>query len=117
MIAPQLVRVLKVGLTLIVLVVAWEIACRAFQVPSYLVPAPSAIAAKLHEKRDLYLGHTWVTLYETVGGFALAVAAGVIAAALIVVVPPVRDIHHAVVADRPARSQSGDRTHSSALVR
>ena len=92
MIAPQLVRVLKVGLTLIVFVVVWEIACWAFQVPSYLVPAPSAIAAKLYEKRGLYLGHTWVTLYETVGGFALAVVAGVIAAALIVVVRPVRDI-------------------------
>jgi NitT/TauT family transport system permease protein len=92
MIAPQLVRVLKVGLTLIVLVVVWEIACRTFQVPSYLVPAPSAIGAKLYEKRDLYLGHTWITLYETVAGFALAVVTGVIAAALIVVVPPMRDI-------------------------
>jgi NitT/TauT family transport system permease protein len=92
MIAPQLVRVLKVGLTLIVLVVVWEVACVAFQVPSYLVPTPTAIAAKLYEKRDLYFGHTWVTLYETVAGFALAVVAGVFAAALIVVVRPVRDI-------------------------
>jgi NitT/TauT family transport system permease protein len=92
MIAPPLLRVLKVGITLIVLVVIWEIACRAFQVPSYLVPAPSAIAKKLYEKRDLYLGHTWVTLYETIAGFALAVLIGVVAAALIVVVPSVRDV-------------------------
>ena len=92
MIAPQLLRVLKVAITLIVLVVIWEIACRAFQVPSYLVPAPSAIAEKLYEKRDLYLGHTWVTLYETLAGFALAVVIGVVAAALIVVVPSVRDV-------------------------
>jgi NitT/TauT family transport system permease protein len=92
MIAPPLLRVLKVGITLIVLVVIWEISCRAFQVPSYLVPAPSAIAEKLYEKRDLYLGHTWVTLYETLAGFALAVVIGVVAAALIVVVPSVRDI-------------------------
>ena len=91
MIAPQLLRFLKVGITLVVLVVMWEIACRAFQVPSYLVPAPSAIAEKLYEKRDLYLGHTWVTLYETLAGFALAVMIGVVAAALIVVIPPVRD--------------------------
>ena len=92
MIAPPLLRVLKVGITLVVLVVIWEIACRAFQVPSYLVPAPSAIAEKLYEKRDLYLGHTWVTLYETLAGFALAVVIGVVAAALIVVVPSVRDV-------------------------
>lgn len=92
MIAPQLVRILKVGLTLVVLVVLWEIACRVFEVPSYLVPAPSAIASRLYEKRGLYLSHTWVTLYETLAGFALAVVIGVVAAALIVVIPAVRDV-------------------------
>ena len=92
MIAPQLFRTLKVAVTLIALVIAWEVACHAFQVPSYLVPAPSAIASKLYEKRDLYLGHTWITLYETLAGFVLAVVIGVMAAALIVVIPAVRDV-------------------------
>lgn len=92
MIAQQLVRILKVALTLIMLIVLWEIACRVFQVPSYLVPAPSAIGSRLYEKRDLYLGHTWITVYETLAGFALAVVIGVAAAALIVVIPPARDV-------------------------
>ncbi len=83
---------MKVALTLIVLIVLWEVACRIFQVPSYLVPAPSAIGSRLYEKRDLYLGHTWVTVYETLAGFALAVVIGVLAAALIVVIPPARDV-------------------------
>src|SRR5687768_6119810 len=92
MIGPQVFRIAKVVLTLIVLIVVWELACLAFQVPSFLVPAPSAIAERLYEKRALYLGHTWVTLHETLAGFALAVVFGVIAAALIVVVPAVRDV-------------------------
>ncbi len=92
MIAPQLLRALKVALTLVVLIVLWEVACRVFHVPSYLVPAPSAIGSRLYEKRDLYLGHTWVTVYETLAGFALAVVVGVLAAALIVVIPQARDV-------------------------
>jgi NitT/TauT family transport system permease protein len=92
MIRPQLLRIAKVVVTLVVLVVVWELACRAFQVPSFLVPAPSAIGAKLYEKRELYLGHTFVTLNETLAGFALAVVFGVIAAALIVIIPAVRDV-------------------------
>jgi NitT/TauT family transport system permease protein len=92
MIRPQLLRIAKVVVTLVVLVVVWELACRAFQVPSFLVPAPSAIGAKLFEKRELYLGHTFVTVNETLAGFALAVVIGVIAAALIVIIPAVRDV-------------------------
>jgi NitT/TauT family transport system permease protein len=92
MIRPQLLRIAKVVVTLVVLVVVWELACRTFQVPSFLVPAPSAIGAKLYEKRELYLGHTFVTVNETLAGFALAVVIGVIAAALIVIIPAVRDV-------------------------
>jgi NitT/TauT family transport system permease protein len=92
MIAPQFFRTLKVTTTLVVLVILWEIACRVFKVPSYLLPSPAAIASSLYEKRALYLGHTWVTLYETLAGFALAVVVGVVAAALIVVIPSVRDV-------------------------
>jgi NitT/TauT family transport system permease protein len=90
--STQPFRILKVTLTLIALVVLWEIACRVFQIPSFLVPAPSDIGARLYEKRDLYLRHTWITLYETLAGFALAVVVGVIAAALIVVIPAARDV-------------------------
>lgn len=92
MTSSSLLRAVKVMLTLVALIVVWEGACRAFHIPTYLVPAPSDIAARLVEKRGLYLGHTWVTLYETLAGFALAVVVGVAAAALIVVIPPLRDV-------------------------
>src|SRR5690606_38718117 len=79
-------------LTLVGLVVVWEIVCQAFDVPVYLVPAPSDIAIKLHAMRGVWFEHTWITVYETVAGYFLAVLIGVVAAAMIVVVPSLRDI-------------------------
>ena len=85
-------RILKVTLSVIALAVFWELSCRIFHIPPYLLPAPTDIAARLVEKRGLYLGHSWVTFYETVGGFVLAVIGGCFAAALIVVIPSIRDV-------------------------
>src|SRR5215475_9801259 len=92
MMPPGLVRIIKVCLSLVVFLAVWQIACRLFHVPSFLLPTPSDIAMRLWEKRDLYASHTWVTFYETVGGFVLAVLGGCFAAALIVMIPSLRDI-------------------------
>jgi NitT/TauT family transport system permease protein len=85
-------RALKLSLTLIALVAAWELLCRALNIPVFLIPAPSQVAWRLYEKRDLYLIHTWTTLYETTAGFLLAVVFGILCAAIIVVIPKLRDI-------------------------
>jgi NitT/TauT family transport system permease protein len=85
-------RALKLSLTLIALVAAWELLCRALNIPVFLIPAPSQVAWRLYEKRDLYLIHTWTTLYETTAGFLLAVVFGILCAAVIVVIPKLRDI-------------------------
>lgn len=85
-------RTAKVVLTLIVATVLWELTCRVLRVPTFVVPAPSDIALRLIDKRSLYLGHSLTTLYETVAGFALAVAIGTVAAGFIVVIPALRDI-------------------------
>jgi len=56
----------------------WELAVRIFQIPSLVLPAPSAIAAEGYLRHNIYLQHSWVTLYETVLGFVLAAFIGVI---------------------------------------
>jgi NitT/TauT family transport system permease protein len=89
---PSIARGLKVIATLVALTLIWEASCRAFGLPSFLLPSPSDIAARLYSKADLYPIHTWVTLYETLAGFGLAVIVGVVAAALIVMTPAVRDV-------------------------
>ena len=85
-------RALKLSLTLIALVAVWELLCRALNIPVFLIPAPSQVAWRLYEKRDLYLIHTWTTLYETTAGFLLAVVFGILCAAIIVVIPKLRDV-------------------------
>jgi NitT/TauT family transport system permease protein len=76
--------------TLLGALVVWEVAIRVFRVPNFIMPAPSAILAEGWEWRYRFVGHTWVTLYETLGGFALSIVVGVPLAVLIVYSPALR---------------------------
>jgi NitT/TauT family transport system permease protein len=69
----------------------WEAATRVLHVPRFVMPAPSAIVAEGWDWRYRFLGHAWVTLYETLGGFALSIAVGVPLAVLIVYSPVLRN--------------------------
>jgi NitT/TauT family transport system permease protein len=60
--------------TLVVLVMLWEVLVRQFQVPAWLLPSPSLIGQAMVEWRSELAGHSIVTLYETLVGFALAIA-------------------------------------------
>jgi NitT/TauT family transport system permease protein len=68
-----------VPLVLVVFVLGWEGIVRAWQVPEFLVPAPSAIGRALVAglTSRLYLDHFGVTLYESLLGFLIAAAAGI----------------------------------------
>ena len=76
--------------TLLVALAAWEAATRAFRIPRFIMPAPSAILGEGWEWRYRFIEHTWVTLYETLGGFALSMVVGVPLAVLIVYSPVLR---------------------------
>ena len=78
------------ALTLVGALVLWETATRALHVPRFVLPPPSAIIGESWEWRYRFVGHTWVTLYETLGGFALSIAVGVPLAVLIVYSPALR---------------------------
>jgi hypothetical protein len=66
--------ILGATLTFIALVTLWELLVREFNVPGWILPAPSAIAIAFAEWRGELARHSLVTLYETVVGFALATA-------------------------------------------
>jgi NitT/TauT family transport system permease protein len=60
----------------VALLLLWEALCRAFHVPVFLLPAPSAIGAALFEYRNaIYENAAW-TLGTTALGFGIAVVAG-----------------------------------------
>jgi NitT/TauT family transport system permease protein len=79
------------ALTLVGALALWEASIRVFKVPNFIMPAPSAILAEGWEWRYRFIGHTWVTLYETLGGFALSIVVGVPLAVLIVYSPGLRN--------------------------
>jgi NitT/TauT family transport system permease protein len=61
-------------LGILILLGIWEIAVRILELPSYLLPAPSEIARVMVERADLILEHSWVTAYEMIMGYLLAIA-------------------------------------------
>jgi NitT/TauT family transport system permease protein len=62
---------------LVALIALWEGVVRFFDVPLYLVPAPSLIAQEIVRRLPMLLNHTWVTTYETVLAFMLSIVVGV----------------------------------------
>ena len=63
-------------LALIILV--WEVICRAFKISDFIFPTPSAILLSLKQYAGPISGHALQTLWTTMAGFALGVAVGVL---------------------------------------
>lgn len=65
-------------LAFITLILVWEGAARLFAIPSFLLPAPSAILqALLATPLSVWLGHIWATLRVALMGYALAILVSV----------------------------------------
>jgi NitT/TauT family transport system permease protein len=79
----QLVRYGLPVLTLVASVVLWEIVVQALGLPKFILPAPSAVFRETLDRAGELPLHTWITLYETLLGFVVAVVIGVVLALLI----------------------------------
>ena len=73
--------------TLLALVALWEALARWSGVPSWLLPAPSAIGEAMVDWRSELTVHTFVTLYEVLVGFALSIAVSIPLAVAVVYSP------------------------------
>ena len=62
---------------IIVLLVLWDIAIRAFKIPPYLIPNPLSVAKQLVAEWPMLWRETLPTLYATLAGFALSALFGV----------------------------------------
>ena len=70
------------------LLVLWEVGTRAFGVPVFLLPPPSAIMAAMARHAWLLAVASGVTTIEIVLGFALSIAVGIPLALMIFLWPP-----------------------------
>lgn len=89
---PLVAKTLKFVLSMVTMLLIWEVACKVFAIPAFALPGPSDIWEAFMKRRELFAAHSWTTLYETLGGFALAVILGILIAAIIVVMPSLHDI-------------------------
>ena len=60
------------------IVIVWEIVCRVFQIPEFLLPAPSSIVrAALHTSSGQWISNISSTLVVAVSGYLAAIAIAV----------------------------------------
>ena len=70
------------ALSVAVFLLAWELAVRRLHIPAYLLPAPSLVATTLVDNFASLAASWWFTLRITLIALALAMAGGVLIAAL-----------------------------------
>jgi NitT/TauT family transport system permease protein len=61
----------------------WEVGVSLFQLPIYILPAPTSIVKTLIENLSLYAGSSLITLEEALAGLALGLIAGASTAILL----------------------------------
>ena len=78
-------QVVLIPLVFVLFVALWEWVVRAWNVPNFLVPAPSTVAGALARgvRTGLYLTNFWITLFEALVGFVIAAVAGIVLGAII----------------------------------
>lgn len=62
----------------VALFIFWEAACRIFSIPLTVLPAPTVVFEALWQYRDPIISNSWVTLWTTLAGFALATVGGLL---------------------------------------
>lgn len=59
----------------VAIVVVWEVGCRVFEVPTFLLPSPSAIVAGAAEQEaSTWAKHIWATIRVALIGYFVAIA-------------------------------------------
>jgi NitT/TauT family transport system permease protein len=83
------------------LLAVWEVAAHVFAIPSFLLPAPSAIAQAMHEYAAVLIKNSVVTTVEILLGFGLSVTIGVpLALAIFLWKPFARTVYPVLVSSQ-----------------
>jgi putative hydroxymethylpyrimidine transport system permease protein len=90
-------QVLYPGAMLLLFVLFWEWMVWHFQIPRYILPAPTQILKTLITDQPLLLHHTLVTLKEIIAGFLLAFVVGVTLAFLMFQFPVIERTFYPIV--------------------
>lgn len=79
-----IVEIVLPAITLLVIVIAWQISAWIFEPPLWLLPAPINVVETSIEWSKELPWHSFVTLYETIVGFVASIVLGIPIAVMIV---------------------------------
>jgi NitT/TauT family transport system permease protein len=71
-------RIAMPWIVIAVLLVVWELACVAFDLPEILLPRPTKVFSVFIARFDILVAFCWDTLWTTLIGFLLAIAGGLL---------------------------------------
>ena len=94
---PRWLRGSTPVIALAALVLVWEIVVRSAQLPQWILPSPLDIGRIAIEWRADLLRHTWVTFYETVAGFVVALAIALPVAVMVALTPVLKNTVYPVL--------------------
>ena len=77
-------RLIRPAVTIVVLLLVWETACRGFAIPFFILPPPSMVLLRLATDGRLLLHDAALTALEILLGLGLGVASGCIFALLLI---------------------------------
>lgn len=69
-------RAIEASSLIILLIVVWQLVVSIFHPPAFLLPAPADVWSSIWNGNLRWPTQIWITLQESVGGFALAVVTG-----------------------------------------
>lgn len=76
---------------IICLLVAWELSSRFFEIPTWILPAPTVIIQEAITNWQNYQHHIFATIELTISGFLIGVIAGIIIAVFVHLLPKLRE--------------------------
>lgn len=84
--------IVKLGssLTMVLILLGWEMAVRLYEVPTWLLPTPSRIIGTLFEQTPMLIPHLLYTLAAAGAGFIFAIILGMVLAFVLDYLPGMR---------------------------
>jgi NitT/TauT family transport system permease protein len=87
----------KIALTLIGILVVWEIFVRSAGIKPYILPAPSVVLSSLWQKLPTVLAAASFTVQPMLIGFAIAVVIGILLALIVAFSPTLQDVIYPLI--------------------
>lgn len=75
--------ILRSFIIIAILLAIWQLIVRIWQLPDYILPAPTQVFSALYSNRAIIAHHALITLIETILGFVLGILFGCLAGASI----------------------------------